>query len=114
MKLLKTIVSAIDDGKAEDIKVLDMNNVSPLVDYMVLATGRSDRQVQALVTRVKKAVTENGFDIKHIEGNQMNLWVLVDCKDIIVHVFQEDERVKYNLESLWADVPRLQVDDILE
>lgn len=114
MNLLKIITKACDNAKAQDIKVLDMQGISPLLDYMVICTGNSDRQVEAIVKRVKDEVYKNGFNIKHIEGAEFNLWVLIDCFDIIVHVFQTDERIKYSIEKIWGDVPRIPVEDLLE
>lgn len=113
MELLKVVVDAIDDVKARDIDIINMQEISPLVDYMVVCTGGSDRQVQAIYNKLKETVFEKGFDIKHIEGTESNLWVLVDCKDVIVHIFQQDERIKYNLERLWGDAPRISVSEVL-
>jgi ribosome-associated protein len=114
MTLLNTITKACDDLKAENIQVLDMRKTSPLVDYMVICTGRSDRQVKAIVNRVKVDVEKSNYSVKHIEGAQAGLWVLIDCFDIVVHVFQDDERIKYSLEKIWGDVPRVDVDELLK
>src|SRR5690554_6491576 len=114
MELLKTIIKACDDLKAQDIKILDMKGISPLLDYMVICTGNSDRQVEAIVKRVKDDVYKNNFNIKHIEGSNYNLWVLIDCFDIVCHVFQRDERIKYSIEKIWGDVPKISVEDLLD
>ena len=113
MKLLKIITKACDDLKAGDIEILDMNKISPLIDYMVICTGQSDRQVSAVVQKIKEEVLKNGFSVKHIEGANRNLWVLVDCYDIICHVFQSDERIKYSLEKIWGDLPRVSKEELL-
>ncbi len=113
MSLLKTVTKACDDLKAVDIQILDMRKISPLVDYMVICTGRSDRQVGAIVKKIKEEVYKNGYSVKHVEGADANLWVLIDCYDIICHVFQEDERIKYSLEKIWGEVPRISVKDLL-
>lgn len=114
MKLLKIVTNACDDIKAQDIQILDMREISPLVDYMVICTGRSDRQVKAIVDKIKGEVEKSEYRIKHIEGKTHALWVLVDCFDVIVHVFQEDERVKYSLERIWGDVPKIDLDTVLK
>jgi ribosome-associated protein len=114
MTLLKTIIKACDDVKASDIEVLDMEKKSPLFDHMVLCTGRSDRQVGSIVDRIKNDLTKANFPIKNIEGKNGNLWVLVDCFDVIVHVFLNEERSKYSIEKLWGDCKRLNVEELLK
>lgn len=112
MTLLETITKACDDLKALDIQILDMKGISPLVDYMVICTGRSDRQVNAIVHKIKDEVLKNNYQVKHIEGADGSLWVLIDCFDIVCHVFQNDERIKYSLEKIWGDVPRIKLEDL--
>ncbi len=114
MNLLKAITKACDDLKAQDIQILDMTGISPLIDYMVICSGRTDRQVNAIVNKVKEEVYKNGYNVKHIEGANRNLWVLIDCFDVICHVFQPDERIKYSLERIWGEVPRIDVQKVLE
>lgn len=114
MELLKTITKACDDLKAEDIKILDMRKNSPLIDYMVLCTGRSNRQVHAIVKKIKEELQKKDIPIKNIEGTNGNMWVLVDCYDIICHVFLPEERMKYGLERIWGDVPSIEVEKVLE
>lgn len=113
MKLLKTITKACDDLKAGEIQILDMRDVSPLVDYMVICTGRSDRQVNAIVDKVKEEVVKNNFNVRHIEGLAAGLWVLIDCYDVLCHVFQSDERIKYSIEKIWGEVPRISCSELL-
>ncbi len=114
MTLLETITRACDDLKALDIQILDMQKISPLVDYMVICTGRSDRQVNAIVRKIKDEVLKNNFKVKHIEGADANLWVLIDCFDIVCHVFMNDERIKYSIEKIWGDVPRVNAETLLK
>ena len=114
MNLLETIILACDDLKAQNIEVLDMRNISPLVDFMVICTGRSDRQVSSIVKKIKDELASKEMKIKHIEGADASLWVLIDCFDVIVHVFQNDERIKYGLERIWGDVPRYNIDHIIK
>ncbi|UPU36447.1 ribosome silencing factor [Geomonas paludis] len=96
------------DKKALDVKVLEIKNISSIADYLVLATGRSDRQVQAMADSVKqglkpidKAIDTEGYD----EGR----WVVVDFGDVIVHLFQEDVRKIYNLDDLWSRAPQIEI-----
>lgn len=114
MNSLEIAVKAIDDKHAKDIEILDMRSVSPLIDYMIICTGNTDRQVEAIVKNVKEEIYLHEMEVRRVEGATTNLWVLVDLNDVIVHVFQEDERVRYNLERLWADVPRVDVEGLLK
>ncbi|WP_224983720.1 ribosome silencing factor [Geomonas agri] len=96
------------DKKALDVKVLEIKKISSIADYLVLATGRSDRQVQAMADSVKqglkpidKAIDTEGYD----EGR----WVVVDFGDVIVHLFQEEVRKIYNLDELWSRAPQIEI-----
>ncbi len=113
MELLKIVVNALDDVKAVDIKALDMKGYSPLFDYMVIATATNARQAGALVQSVKENCSKNGYDIKGIEGADGS-WVLVDCKDIIVNIFAQEERNHYGLENLYLDVKQINVEELLK
>ncbi|MCP8967193.1 ribosome silencing factor [Ectobacillus ponti] len=112
-ELLTVAVKAADDKKAEDIVVLNMNGISPVVDYFLICHGNSDKQVQAIVREMKEKAHENGLDVKRIEGFDEASWVLVDLGDVVAHVFHKDDRSYYNLERLWGDVPREDLHEVL-
>jgi ribosome-associated protein len=114
MSLLKTIINACDDINAQEIEILDMENKSPLFDYMVICTARSDRQLRGIVDHIAEEVEKNEYTVKQIEGKNGNLWVLVDCIDVIVHVFVKEERDKYNIERLWGECKRLDASEFIE
>lgn len=103
--LLKTIVKAADDKKAEDIVVLNMQGISLITDYFLICQGTSEKQVQAIAREVKSAAEKTGLDVKKMEGFEEARWVLIDMGDVIAHVFHKDERNYYNLERLWGDAP---------
>lgn len=105
--LLQIAYKALDDKRAEDIVVLNMQNISLLADYFIICHANSDRQAQAIAREVQDKAQENGFDIKRIEGFDSARWILVDIGDVVVHVFHKDERAFYNLERLWGDAPQL-------
>lgn len=107
MSLLKIIINAIDDVKGEKIEILDMEGKSPLFDYMVICSAKNDRQLRAIVDNIIKEVETNEYVIKNVEGKNGNLWILIDCVDVIVHVFMKDEREKYSIEKLWGECKRL-------
>ena len=105
---------AIDDKKGQDIKVIDIHNVSVIADYFVIASGTNSNQVQAIVDNVEEQLGRAGFEAKQIEGNRNSSWILMDYGDVIVHVFDEENRLFYDLERIWRDGKGLEMDAFLE
>lgn len=105
---------AIDDKKGQDIKVIDIHNVSVIADYFVIASGTNSNQVQAIVDNVEEQLGRAGFETKQIEGNRNSSWILMDYGDVIVHVFDEENRLFYDLERIWRDGKVLEMDAFLE
>ena len=105
--LLNIAYKAIDDKRGEDIVALNMQGISLLADYFIIAEGSSERQVQAIARELKDKAEEAGFDVRKIEGMDTARWVLVDMGDVVAHIFHTDERGYYNLERLWGDAPQL-------
>lgn len=100
--LVDRIVHWLDDAKAEDVAVIDLKGKSSIGDFMVIATGRSDRHVNAVAEQLQQALKDEGQDRVRIEGQPQCDWVLIDTGDIIVHVFQPEIREFYNLEKMWS------------
>ena len=105
---------AIDDKKGQDIKIIDIHNVSVIADYFVIASGTNSNQVQAIVDNVEEQLGRAGFEAKQIEGNRNSSWILMDYGDVIVHVFDEENRLFYDLEIIWRDGKVLEMDAFLE
>ena len=105
---------AIDDKKGQDIKVIDIHNVSVIADYFVIASGTNSNQVQAIVDNVEEQLGRAGFEAKQIEGNRNSSWIIMDYGDVIVHVFDEENRLFYDLERIWRDGKVLEMDAFLE
>lgn len=105
---------AIDDKKGQDIKVIDIHNVSVIADYFVIASGTNSNQVQAIVDNVEEQLGRAGFEAKQIEGNRNSSWILMDYGNVIVHVFDEENRLFYDLERIWRDGKVLEMDAFLE
>ena len=105
---------AIDDKKGQDIKVIDIHNVSVIADYFVIASGTNSNQVQAIVDNVEEQLGRAGFEAKQIEGNRNSSWILMDYGDVIVHVFDEENRIFYDLERIWREGKVLEMDEFLE
>ena len=105
---------AIDDKKGQDIKIIDIHNVSVIADYFVIASGTNSNQVQAIVDNVEEQLGRAGFEAKQIEGDRNSSWILMDYGDVIVHVFDEENRLFYDLERIWRDGKVLEMDAFLE
>lgn len=94
---------ALDDKKGEDIQVIDISQVSVLADYFIIANGNSESQVRALVDNVEEELSKAGYEMKQREGDGSGNWVLMDFGEIIVHVFDKENRLFYDLERIWRD-----------
>ena len=105
---------AIDDKKGKDIKVIDIHEVSVIADYFVIASASNQNQVQAIVDNVEEQLGRAGFEAKQIEGTSNSSWVLMDYGDMIVNVFDEENRLFYDLERIWRDGKVLDVDEFLK
>ncbi|NLG03309.1 MAG: ribosome silencing factor [Clostridia bacterium] len=97
------IVNALEDKKAEDIKVLDISQISVMADYFVIASGNNKNQIQAMTDEIEEKLHKEGVALKQIEGYQNANWVLMDYSDIIVHIFDQESRQFYDLERIWKD-----------
>ncbi|MBB5403255.1 ribosome-associated protein [Paraburkholderia youngii] len=104
-KLQRVIVDALEDVKAQDIKVFNTSHLTSLFDRVIVASGTSNRQTKALASSVREGVKEAGGAIVSTEGEDIGEWVLVDCGDAIVHILQPALRQYYNLEEIWGDKP---------
>lgn len=96
------VVSALEDIKGEDIKVLDVSALSPLFERMVICSAGSSRQTKALADNVQEKLKELGEPVLGVEGQETGEWVLVDLGRVIVHIMQPAVRQYYNLEELWG------------
>jgi ribosome-associated protein len=105
LQKVREAVSAADDRKAVDLKVLHLEKVTDFTDYFMICSGTSERQVQAIADAVQERLRENKARPLHVEGYNRGQWVLMDYGDLVVHVFQEEPRRYYALERLWGDAP---------
>ncbi len=100
-KLLKIVLDTLDERKGQNIKTINVQDKTSITDFMVLATGTSQRHIQSLSSHVVEKVKENGLIPLGIEGEQNSEWVLLDLGDIILHVMTAQTREFYQLEKLW-------------
>ncbi|MEL7622012.1 MAG: ribosome silencing factor [Clostridiales bacterium] len=103
---------AMDQRKGSKITVLKLEDLSTLTDYFVVGTGSSRTQTQAMADCIEEELEKTGAILNRIEGMQEGRWILMDYGQIIIHIFQEDERSFYNLERLWADAPALPHEEV--
>lgn len=101
------VITALEDGKAESVVCVDVRGQSSIADFLVIASGRSNRQVKFLGETVQKALYASGVKQVRIEGTQLADWVVVDGGDVIVHIFRPEVRSFYRLEEVWGLEPPL-------
>lgn len=105
-------IKALEEKKAEDIKVIDISNVSVIADYFIIASGMNRNQIQAMCDEVDEKLTRAGHPVKQIEGYDTANWVLLDFGDIIVHIFDQENRLFYDLERIWKDGIEINIADL--
>lgn len=101
------------DAKAEDLVVLDVRGLASFTDYFVIMSGRSTRHVQGMAEAMANELHAKRVSSKHSEGLREGLWVLLDFGDVVAHVFYHENRTFYDLEGLWHDAPKLDVDALV-
>ena len=104
------IVEAAQDRKGDDVVGLDVRKISSFADTFIIATGTSDRHVRSVADSIEAALKAHGDPPMGIEGYDEGRWVLIDCGDTIVHIFQQEIRDHYDLERLWSDAPSLELE----
>jgi ribosome-associated protein len=102
-QLARIVIQALEDKKATDIRVIDISEVSVLADYFVIANGSNKNQISAMMDAVEEAMVKAGHPARQIEGREGAGWILLDFGDIIVHIFDEKDRLLYDLERIWRD-----------
>ena len=112
--VLRIALKAVDDKKAVDIVVLDISSVATFANYFLLCSGDSSRQIHAIVDEVEEKLKSIGLRPTHIEGYRHAEWVLMDYIDLVVHVFSKGARAYYDLERLWRDGKKLDVEKLLD
>lgn len=112
LELAKIAYQALDDKKGKDIVVLDIRSVSVVADYFIIASGDNERQLQALADAVDEALFRAGAERRSLEGNRGSTWILMDYNDVIVHIFNKEDRLFYDLERIWRDGKRVSNEEL--
>lgn len=102
-EMAKAAVFGLEDKKGDNIQIIDISNVSVMADYFIIASGNNRNKVQAMANNVEEKLHDIGVHPRQIEGYQTANWILMDFNDIIVHIFNEEDRLFYNLEKIWLD-----------
>lgn len=102
-EMVQICCQALEDKKAIDLKVIDISSVTAIADYFVIASGANTNQVQAMADNVDECMTKAGCQVKQMEGYHGASWILMDYSDIVVHVFDDENRKFYDLERIWRD-----------
>ncbi len=110
--MTKLICDSISDKLGKDIAVLNIGKVSSLCDYFIIASGTSARQVKSIADSVEDSMKEIGIEARGKEGRDTQSWILLDYGDVMVHIFDEENRDFYNLEKLWKDAPVVDPDEL--
>ena len=96
-------VYTLDEKKGEDIRIIDISEISIMADYFIIASGGSKPQLHAMMDNVQEKMNKKQYTIKRVEGNRSSSWILLDYGDIVVHVFDQEDRLFYDLERIWSD-----------
>ena len=111
-EMVKIAAKALEDKKAEDIRVIDIREISTIADFFVIANGTNANQLAAMRDAVDEELYKAGSHTKQVEGNQNSTWILMDYNDIIVHIFSKEDRLFYDLERMWTDGKQIDVNQL--
>ena len=104
-------IKALEDKKGNDIRVIDIQDVSIIADYFIIASGSNRNQVQTMADNVEEVLGRAGYEPRQLEGYGTATWILMDYNDIIVHIFSEEDRLFYDLERIWRDGKNVDIDE---
>lgn len=111
-KMAQLAYKAIDDKKGEDIRIINIQGVSVIADYFIIASGNNTSQIQTIADNIAEELGRAGYDYRQIEGYQSANWVLMDYNDIIVHIFNKEDRLFYDLERIWRDGKSISIEEL--
>ncbi len=112
IEMAKLAIEALEDKKAENIHVIDISEVSVIADYFIIAGGSNRSQIQALCDNVEEKLGRAGNAVRQIEGYDTANWILMDFGDVIIHIFDKENRLLYDLERIWRDGKQIEVDEL--
>ncbi|MCH5269869.1 MAG: ribosome silencing factor [Lachnospiraceae bacterium] len=110
--MAKLAIAALEDKKAEDIRIIDISEVSVMADFFIIANGSNRSQIQAMADNVEEELGRAGYVLRQVEGYNTANWILMDFGDLIIHVFDKENRLFYNLERIWRDGKLMEKDEL--
>lgn len=113
MDIIKEITNKLDEKKALDIRIIDIQGISDFADYFVIASASNPNQLNTLRDVAEEVIAKSGVETYNIEGRNDSTWILIDCMDFIVHLFDKDQREFYNLEHMWQDGKFVDIEQFL-
>ena len=113
-EMVKLVIEALEDKKADNIRIIDISQVSVIADYFVIAGGSNRSQIQALCDNVRETLGRRGHAEKQVEGYDTANWILMDFGDVIVHIFDKENRLLYDLERIWRDGKPVAAEEFLK
>lgn len=102
-EMLKIAYTVLDEKKGEDIKIIDISNISVIADYFLIASANNINQLQAMSDELQEKLSKEGIEVKQVEGNRSATWILLDYGDLVIHLFDKEDRLFYDLERIWTD-----------
>ena len=111
--MLELIIKALSDKKGEDIIAIDVSKSSPICDYFVVCSASNERQMITIANSIDEELSKNDYDIKKIDGKGSK-WIVVDAREVVIHIFAKEERENYNLEKLWSPFPQVDISEYLK
>ena len=111
-ELVKIAYNALDDKKGQDICIINIEEISTVADYFIIVSGDNRNQVQAIADNVSDELAKVGCEVKQTEGYHSANWILMDYGDIIVHIFNKEDRLFYDLERIWRDGKIVEIDEL--
>lgn len=113
-ELIKAAVKILDGKKAEDIRVIEIRDLTIIADYFIIADGTSVTQTRALADELEFRIKEMGREPRQVQGNNGSNWIVLDYSDVVIHIFYKETRDFYNLERLWSDGKEIDIKKYLE
>lgn len=111
-KMAKIVCDALAEKKGEDIRIIEIKDISVIADYLIISNGANPSQIQAMADSVEEMLGKAGHTPKGIEGNRNASWILMDYQDVIVHIFSQEDRVFYDLERIWRDGKAISLEEL--
>lgn len=111
-EMTRLAIKALEDKKGNDIRVIDIQDVSIIADYFIIASGSNRNQVQTMADNVEEVLGRAGYEPRQLEGYGTATWILMDYNDIIIHIFSEEDRLFYDLERIWKDGKEVSIEEL--